>query len=189
MVFRLVGWILSNFCSRKAPKLINQTIIAKLLCMWLPRYVFFSYFFEKNSQMTCWSRMVIWRLYNFWLRKAPTSIKWIIRSKRPFGLLRKYGFIVFLFLFLFFLSFVCVCVCFAYLIHNIQCLRGRSKWSKLPSSYWRMMQMLIIQTVIWLFFATLVKYAIFVCICEYVFEIIFHIENRKQNCMNLSSWL
>ena len=48
MVFRLVGWILSNFCSRKAPKLINQTIIAKLLCMWLPRYVFFSYFFWKK---------------------------------------------------------------------------------------------------------------------------------------------
>ena len=136
--------------------------------------MFFSLiFFEKNSQMTCWSRRVIWRLYNFWLRKAPTSIKWIIRSKHPFGLLSMYGFVVFLFLF--FLSFVCVCVfCLFNSKHSMRC---RVNISKLPSSYWRMTQTLIIQTVIWLFFATLVKYA---SLCLYLWIRRNNFSHRKQ---------
>ena len=189
MVFRLVGWILSNFCSRKAPKLINQTIIAKLLCMWLPRYVFFSYFFWKKFANDLLKQKGHLEIVQFLIEKGANIDQVNYKKQTPLWIAAKVRIYCFSFSFSF-LSFFCVCVFFfAYLIHNIQCLRGRSKWSKLPSSYWRMMQMLIIQTVIWLFFATLVKYAIFVCICEYVFEIIFHIENRKQNCMNLSSWL
>ena len=48
MVFRMVGQIQSSFCSRKAPKLINQTIFAKLLYLWLRRYFFHQIYFLKK---------------------------------------------------------------------------------------------------------------------------------------------